>query len=343
MSAVEVVPPVCPVVVLGDANVDLVLRGDVVPRFGQAEQLIESGELVLGGSASIAAAGLARLGVPTTLVARVGDDAFGRFTLEALADCGVVVEAEVDGVLPTGFSVILSTPGDRAILTVPGTIPTLRAARVRDALAGRPPGHVHVASYFLQPALAAELAPLLADLRAAGWTTSLDTNWDPDESWAGLADVLPQVDVLLPNTAELRAIATALGTWAGDGTRAGTATDTASPDDDVVAARVVAALGPRVVVKDGAAGGWSVGASGPVVRAAGLEVDVVDTTGAGDSFDAGYLAAMAHGVREEAVRLRWATVAGSLSTLGAGGTGRQATLADLQRLGLSLPAPAEAR
>ena len=215
MSGVEPGPPASPVVVLGDANVDLVLRGDVVPRFGQAEQLVESGELVLGGSASIAAAGLARLGVPTTLVARVGDDAFGRFTLEALAACGVVVEAEVDGVLPTGFSVILSTPGDRAILTVPGTIPTLRAARVRDVLAGRPPGHVHVASYFLQPALAAELAPLLAELRAAGWTTSLDTNWDPDESWAGLADVLPHVDVLLPNSAELRAIATALGTWAG--------------------------------------------------------------------------------------------------------------------------------
>ncbi|GAA1626264.1 carbohydrate kinase family protein [Georgenia ruanii] len=328
---------VTPVVVLGDANVDLVLRGDVVPRFGQAEQLVESGELVLGGSASIAAAGLARLGVPTTLISRVGDDAFGRYTVETLEACGVVVEAEVDTVLPTGFSVILSTPGDRAILTVPGTIPTLRAARVRDALAGRPPGHVHVASYFLQPALAAELPALLADLRRAGWTTSLDTNWDPAERWTGLADVLQHVDVLLPNTAELRAIATALGPGPGGG-RLG-----ADADDDVAAARAVASLGPRVAVKDGADGGWSVGASGPVVRAAGLEVDVVDTTGAGDSFDAGYLAAMAHGRHEEAVRLRWATATGSLSTLGAGGTGRQATLADLRPLGMLASHPAEAR
>jgi sugar/nucleoside kinase (ribokinase family) len=314
-----------------------VLRGDVVPRFGQAEQLVDSGELVLGGSASIAASGLARLGVPTTLIARVGDDAFGRYTVEALDACGVVVEAEVDDCLPTGFSVILSTPSDRAILTVPGTIPTLRAARVREALAGRPPGHVHVASYFLQPLLAAELPTLLAELRGAGWTTSLDTNWDPAELWTGVADVLPHVDVLLPNAAELRAIATALGAWPGpDGLGA-------DADDDVAAARAVAVVGPRVVVKDGAAGGWSVTASGPVTRAAGLEVDVIDTTGAGDSFDAGYLAALAHGVREEAVRLRWATIAGSLSTRGAGGTDRQATPVDLRRLGVVTSEPTEVR
>jgi sugar/nucleoside kinase (ribokinase family) len=74
-----------------------------------------------------------------------------------------------------------------------------------------------------------------------------------------------------------------------------------------------------------------VGADGDVVRAPGVAVDVVDTTGAGDSFDAGYLAALAYGVSDESSRVRWATVAGSLSTLGSGGTGRQATLADLDR------------
>ncbi|WP_246169277.1 carbohydrate kinase family protein [Actinotalea subterranea] len=311
-----------PLVVLGDANVDLVLRGDVVPRFGQAEQLADSGDLVLGGSASIAACGTARLGVPTTLVARVGEDAFGRFTLEALVDAGVQVgDVAVDPRTPTGFSVILSTPDDRAILTVPGTIPTLRAADVRAAAVwGTGPAHVHVASYFLQPGLAAELPALLAELRSAGLTTSLDTNWDPTERWAGLAEVLPYVDVLLPNTNELQAIAAALGAPPGC--------------SDEAAARHVAALGPRVVVKAGADGGWSVAPDGPVVHAPGLTVDVVDTTGAGDSFDAGYLAAVAHGVVDEGRRLRWAAAAGSLSTLGAGGTGHQATLADLRRAGV---------
>ena len=62
------------VLVAGDANLDLVLRGDVVPRFGQAEQLLEAADLVLGSSAGICAAGLARLGVSTALCARIGTD-----------------------------------------------------------------------------------------------------------------------------------------------------------------------------------------------------------------------------------------------------------------------------
>jgi ribokinase len=302
-----------PVLVAGDANVDLVLRGDVVPRFGQAEQLLDSGELVVGGSASIVACGLARLGVPTALAARVGDDVFGRFMADALDAIGVDTRpVSVDTAVPSGMSVILSAPHDRAILTVPGTIPTLGAADVV-AAAGEAQ-HVHVASYFLQPGLAAELPALFAELRSRGITTSLDTNWDPSERWEGLAAVLPHVDYLLPNLEELRAIAAALGT---------------SPGDDESSARSLAARGPRVVVKAGAEGGWSLAHGLPVVRAAGLSVAVVDTTGAGDSFDAGYLAALSYRVDDEAERLRWAATAGSLSTLGAGGTAAQATLAEI--------------
>lgn len=322
MTATPHVPS--PVVVAGDANVDLVLRGDVVPRFGQAEQLLDSGDLVLGGSASIAASGVARLGVPTSLVARVGADTFGTFTLDALRGYGVdVCRVEVADDEPTGLSVILSTPADRAILTVPGTIPTLTGERVTEVLDehSEPAGVLHVASYFLQPGLARALPDVLARARAMGWTTSLDTNWDPAEQWAGLGDVLPHLDLLLPNRNELRAIAGALGEPAGghDGV------------DDVELATRVARRGPRVIVKDGADGGWSVGADGDIVRAPGVAVDVVDTTGAGDSFDAGYLAALAHGVSDEQERVRWAATAGSLSTLGSGGTGRQATFDELRR------------
>jgi ribokinase len=301
------------VLVAGDANVDLVLRGDVVPRFGQAEQLLDSGDLVVGGSASIVACGLAKLDVPTALAARIGDDAFGRFMAEALDAVGVdTAFVSVDSSVPSGMSIILSAPQDRAILTVPGTIPTLRAADVLAAAAAA--DHVHVASYFLQPDLAADLPDLFARLRSRGVSTSLDTNWDPAENWLGLAALLPHVDYLMPNLEELRAIAGALGT---------------APGDDEGSARALAALGPRVVVKAGADGGWSLSGNLPTVRAAGLRVSVIDTTGAGDSFDAAYLAALAHGIDDERERLRWATTAGSLSTLGAGGTGAQAALADL--------------
>lgn len=303
------------VLVVGDANLDLVLRGDVVPRFGQAEQLLDSGDLVLGGSAAIVACGLARLGIPTRLCARVGDDTFGRIALDALEASGVDTGlVETDPAVPTGLSVILSTTDDRAILTVPGTIPTLRADTVSTAAQGA--DHVHFASYFLQPALAAELPALLGALHDVGVSTSLDTNWDPAETWAGLAAVIPLVDYLLPNLAELRAISAALG-----------APDAAT---DEYRARFLAELGPRVVVKAGADGGWSVASGGDLVAAAGPVVDVVDTTGAGDSFDAGYLAALAYGIVDEHRRLRWATTAGSLSTLGTGGTAGQADASALE-------------
>lgn len=293
-----------PVLVVGDANPDLVLRGDVVPRFGQAEQLLSSAELVLGGSAGIAACGLARLGVPTALAAVVGDDLFGREVLTWLRTAGVWLDATtVRAGEVTGVSVHLSTPDDRAILTLPGTIPHLDAAAVRSAVDLSAPAHIHVASPFLTPALTRELPELLHEWRNAGITTSLDTNWDPEGEWAGIADALPYVDVLLPNAAELEALG---------------------------GADAIVALGPRVVVKDGAEGGWSLDGTGVRRSAPGIPVDVVDTTGAGDSFDAGYLAAMAHGVDDEEERLRWATVAGSLSTRSAGGTAAQPTLDELR-------------
>ncbi|TBN57716.1 carbohydrate kinase family protein [Glaciihabitans arcticus] len=298
-----------PVLVVGDANVDLVLRGDVVPRFGQAEQLLDGAELVLGGSASIVASGLARLGVPTWLAAVVGDDEFGRFTRSALGKSGVQLDAvRVDPINPTGISVILSAPDDRAILTLAGTIPMLTKDDVLAALEVSQARWVHFASPFLMPAFTGVLPELLTELRVRGVGVSLDTNWDPTEDWAGLEGVLPLVDVLLPNRTELEAIAGVFG----------------------VTPEGLVDVGTRVVVKDGADGGWSLEAGGSVVRAPGIRLDVVDTTGAGDSFDAGYLAAIAHGVEVEETRLRWATVAGSLSTRASGGTGAQAGLDELR-------------
>lgn len=306
------------VLVVGDINPDLILRGDVVPRFGQAEQLLDAADLLLGGSAGIAAAGLARLGVPTSIVAAVGDDPFGRQALAWLRDVGVdTSHVAVLGGVATGLSVHLSTPGDRAILTLPGAIPRLRAGEVRQAVAALAPAWVHIASPFLTPAATAGLPELLAALRREAIGSSLDTNWDPADSWQGIGAALADLAVLMPNRAELRALADAV---------APSASAPRYPRDEAAA---LAATGPRVVVKDGAEGGWSLDATGAAARAPGIPIEVVDTTGAGDSFDAGYLAAIAHGVAEETQRLRWATAAGSLSTRAAGGVGGQATLPEL--------------
>jgi sugar/nucleoside kinase (ribokinase family) len=300
------------VLIAGDANVDLVLRGDVRPRFGQVEQLLDDGALVLGSSAGIAACGLARLGIPTDLVAVVGDDAFGRVVREELERRGVGTAAvRVHPELATGLSVILSAPDDRAILTATGALGRLTAAELLAAADGH--DHVHVASFYLLPHLMPELGKAFAELHGRGLTTSIDTNWDPAGTWSHAADLLPHTDVLLPNAQELRGIGGALGIG-GD-------------DRDI--GRAIAAFGPEVVVKDGARGGWSAGPDGRVVEVAARPVDVVDTTGAGDSFDAGYLAARLSGVSDPRERLRWAVAAGSLSTRGPGGTGAQATRAEL--------------
>src|SRR6185369_11827073 len=105
--------------IVGDANPDLVLRGDVVPRWGQSEQLLDAADLVLGGSAAIMACGAARLGVPTALLAAVGDDLYGAFVRSALTARGVDTSAVRTVAEPTGLSVILSA-SDRSILTLVG-------------------------------------------------------------------------------------------------------------------------------------------------------------------------------------------------------------------------------
>ncbi|HEY0534283.1 MAG TPA: sugar kinase [Actinoplanes sp.] len=293
------------VLVVGDANPDLVLRGDVQPRFGQVEQLLTGADLVLGGSGSITAAGCARLGLRTAMLAAVGDDVFGRVVRSELAGRGVtLLEAESRGA-PTGLSVILTPEGGegRAILTLLGTIPLLRPADIGDDLLGRT-RHVHVSSLYLQQELADGLAGVFERAHRLGVTTSLDTNWDPSEKWSSIAEILARTDVFLPNAAELLAI-----------------TGASTPEE---AAR---SLGTTVVMKDGERGArawWD----GGECAAAGLAVEVVDTIGAGDSFNAGFLAARLGG-RSIEESVRWAAVAGSLSTRAAGGTAAQATPADL--------------
>jgi ribokinase len=269
------------VLVVGDANPDLILRGDVRPRFGQAEQLLTAADLVLGGSASITAAGCARLGLRTGLLAAVGEDVFGDVTRRWLTERGVeLIAVKPEAGVPTGLSVILSEVDDKAILTLPGTIPALRPQDITDEhLTGV--RHLHVASLYLQPELVRGLAGVFARARSLGLTTSLDTNWDPTGRWESIAEILAATDVFLPNAAELRAV-------------------TGIEDVEVAAADLV---------RPGT-------------------TDVVDTTGAGDSFNAGFLAARLSG-RPVSEAVAWAAAAGSLSTRAAGGTDAQATLEEI--------------
>jgi len=291
--------------VLGDCNPDLILCGDVEPAFGQTEKLVDEARLVVGGSGAIMACGAARLGLRTAFSGVVGDDVFGRFMLAELGERGVdTTGCLVDMNRPTGLSVILSHGEDRAILTSPGTIYDLRG-EVVDADLMRMARHVHVSSYFLQKGLQCDLPGLFRELRDVGTTTSIDPNWDPSEEWdSGLLSLLDLTDCFFPNSAEARAIT--------------------GVEDIDIAAEALAEHGTVVAVKFGQGGGLAMSGS-EVVRSESIPANVVDTTGAGDSFDAGFLAGRLSGWSLDRC-LALAVACGSLSTRAMGGTAAQPTM-----------------
>lgn len=308
--------------VIGEVNPDVVVRAaDPRPVFGQVERWVDAIELVIGSSSVIFACGAARLGLRTAFAGAVGDDALGRFMLAVMAERGLETSGvRIDPHVPTGASVILSGPTDRAILTAAGTTPLLRVADVPDALVARA-RHLHAGSFFLLDAARPDLPRLFAAARAGGATTSFDCNWDPRETWdGGVRALLAETDVFLPNAAE--------------------ATRITGVDDVEAAARALAALGPRVVVvKLGAEGALAVTAAGDAARCPALAVDAVDTTGAGDSFDAGFVAAWLAG-RPLAACLALGVTCGSLSTRGVGGTAAQPTLAEAEAAARAAGLPA---
>jgi sugar/nucleoside kinase (ribokinase family) len=297
--------------VVGDANPDVLVSGaPETPPAGQAETLVDSGALALGGSAAIVAHGAARLGLSTALAAMVGRDSAGDFVLDTLTAAGVDISGCVrHESLPTALTVCLNRPdGDRAILTAPGCLPAFGPEHV-PAPGAR---HVHAASYFLQPRLAAGLPGVLAGFRRAGASTSLDTNHDPAGGWR-LAPGLPAAcDLVLPNEAEAVALAAAL---------------TGGPVAGLPAAlAVLAASGPVPVVKRGGDGAVAL-SGGALISARGARVTPVDTVGAGDGFDAGFLAGwLASG--DLAKALAWGCACGALSTRATGGTAGQPTAAE---------------
>ena len=296
--------------VLGDANPDLVLSGgEVEPAFGQAERLVDHANLTIGGSGGILACGAARLGLRVAFAGVVGDDLFGTFMREQLAARGVDVRGiAVDPSRPTGVTVVLSKPDDRAILTSLGTIGDLRAELIDPEML-RASRHVHVSSYFLQRRLAADLPELFEQVHEAGATTSVDPNWDPTDGWdGGLVELLPQVDVFLPNEMEALRLA--------------------HISDMNEAVSRLRARAPFVVIKRGERGALGARA-GEVVEVPAIPTTVVDTTGAGDSFDAGFLSAfLENEPLEEA--LRFAAACGALSTLTPGGTEGQPTMNEVR-------------
>ena len=303
--------PLFDILTIGEINVDLILGQDARPIFGQAEKIVDDATLTVGGSGTIVAMGAAQLGLRVAYCGVVGEDTFGRFMLDRLHQRRIDTRGVIiDPNLKTGLSVILNVPDDRAILTHLGAIDALRAEQVNPALLAQS-RHIHITSFFLQHNLRPGLAALLTKARANGVTVSVDTNWDPTERWNdGLPALLKQTDIFLPNEQEALAI---------------TGAQSAQEALDILAATI-----PVVAIKLGPNGAIC-RQGGQRAHDPGFPLKVVDTTGAGDSFNAGFH----YGLLQDWELSRALTLGcacGALSTQAAGGTTAQPTLAQAQAL-----------
>ena len=288
------------VTIAGELNLDLILYGLPEQLLPERELLSNRMMLTLGSSSAIVAHNLSALGSKVGFQSRIGDDPLGRIALERLREGNVNAGKVrmVPGETTTGLTVILHHEQWRNILTYSGTIAELTWDDLDlDYLADS--RHFHLSSYYLHKALLPRIPDLFRYLKSKGLTISLDTNDDPDDRWeGGLRDVLKYVDVFLPNERE--------------------ACKAAGNDDIEEAISKLAKLVPLVVVKIGKKGALAQKGA-ERFTASSKEVVPVDTVGAGDSFDAGFLHEFSRGSDLQKC-LASGNAAGALSTTRPGGT-----------------------
>jgi sugar/nucleoside kinase (ribokinase family) len=287
------------IVVVGELNVDLILTGlPSLPAYREL-RLAKDMRFTLGSSSAIFACNAARLGASVGFVGKVGEDEFGDFMLRSLSGSGVEtsrVIRQAGG--RTGICVSMSFADDYSMVSFPGIRETFRLEEV-DFDYVKTARHLHMSSFYIQPALRPGVPTLFRWAKDAGMTTSLDPDQDPSGQWdGGMLEVLPNVDLFFPNHLEAMGISGA-------------------PNLDA-AIDMLRARGRTIVVKRGAAG-VLLAEGGRTVAAPGFPMRALDTTGAGDSFNAGFVYQFLQGAGLDRC-VTWGNACGALSTQALGGT-----------------------
>src|SRR6202451_339832 len=262
--------PTLDVCVVGEINLDLILYGLPKELVLDRELLASGLAITLGSSSAIFAHNLAMLGTKVGFISKIGGDPLGKIAVERLAAAGVDVSRvkQTAGQTLTGLTVALPYLQQRYILTFPGTMFEMQYSDI-DMEYVRSARHLHVSSFFLHRALRPRILDMFRQAKAAGLSTSLDTNDDPENKWdRDLLEVLKYVDIFLPNDREAKKIA--------------------RTDDLSRALNLLAGLSKVVAVMRGSGSArgrtgdeqWSL--SPPAVQ-------MVDDIGAGDTFDAGFI------------------------------------------------------
>jgi len=295
------------VLVYGPLFCDLIFTGlPDMPELGK-EIFATDFKVTIGGSAIVAVA-LHRLGAKVGLIAELGNDPISRLAGIVLDDYGIdrTLIRQHDRPL-SQVTVALSFPHDRAFVTRferPDTPPDF-AHLLRE----HPARHLHLSGY-----MALQETPTAAQMaHEAGLTVSLDSGWDAEalrDCW--LRDALGAVDVFMPSRSEL--------CWmSGED----------EPDRAQDAMLALMADSGVLVMKDGARGAVACG-RGWREHAPPIAVTPIDTTGAGDSFDAGFIFAWIQGLPLTTC-LRYGAICGGLTTTAVGGASAAPTYEEVQK------------
>jgi sugar/nucleoside kinase (ribokinase family) len=253
--------------------------------------------------------GMAKLGSRVTFVSHVGTDIFGDFCLKALKGEGVSPEhVQRKSNEKTGVTISLSGARDRALVTYPGAIASFTLNEFDTSLIKRH-DHMHLTSYYLQQGIQPAFPALFERAKAAGLTTSFDPNSDPSASWSNsIKKVLRHTDVLFVNKRE--------------------ASELTGLKSSGNALKALGQLVPCAVIKLGRKGAVAI-QHAEVAKHPGFKIDAVDTTGAGDSFDAGFVSAYVRGFTLDKC-LEVGNACGALSASHVGGTAGQPNEKELQ-------------
>ncbi|VAW23234.1 Uncharacterized sugar kinase, ribokinase family [hydrothermal vent metagenome] len=288
------------VLVVGELNVDLIL--DEIEKFPEVgkEVLAHKMTLTLGSSSAIFASNISSLGARVAFIGKIGKDKFGEVVLESLEENNVDISmVKIDNELGTGATVILNVEEDRANTTYPGAMDILSIDDVSEEDIKKAK-HLHFSSYFLQPGMWGGLGKLFRMAKKLGLTTSFDMQWDPAETWKlDIADVLPGVDVFLPNEKELMYL-----------------TGKDNLNDAIGAVKEYTNV---LVIKRGNKGSQVLHQNKLIDLPPFLNEEVVDAIGAGDSFNAGFIYKYINGADIPQCQ-EFGNLAGAVSTTAAGGT-----------------------
>ncbi len=287
------------VVVVGELNADLILQD--IPSFPEMgkEKLAKNMTLTMGSASAILATNIARLGLKTGFVGKLGKDHFGDVVLETLKDRQVDTQGiQIDPEVNTGVTVVLSFPDDYAMVTHMGAMEHFSVDEV-DFDYVKQAKHLHLSSFYLQPALRKGAAELFKKAKEMGLSTSFDPGWDPEEKWEhDIFDVMKYVDIFMPNEQEAQFIS--------------------GKTDMNEVLDFFADYNEVVVITQGSRGAVC-RYQGETFQAGVFKIEPKDTTGAGDSFNSGFLSKRLTG-GDISTCLRYGSACGAIATTKLGGS-----------------------